>query len=135
MMPSRGVTTLKPLNGKRQAPVTAHAEKLRLLRAVAQAGMRKRQVRRIQECRGNTEQLKGTDARHRGLTFDMSGGAKGAQRPLRRPLDGGVRCHHRSPRSEASPVLRGPFRVRLVPALAAYRQSRRGQAGFGYATS
>jgi hypothetical protein len=90
MMPSRGVTTLKPLNGKRQAPVTAHAEKLRLLRAVAQAGMRKRQVRRIQECRGNTEQLKGTDARHRGLTFDMSGGAKGAQRPLRRPLDGGL---------------------------------------------
>ena len=27
----------------------------------------------------------------RGLTFDMSGGAKGAKRPLRRPLDGGVR--------------------------------------------
>ena len=27
-----------------------------------------------------------------GLTFDMSGGAKGAKRPLRRPLDGGVRC-------------------------------------------
>src|SRR5665213_2411552 len=26
-----------------------------------------------------------------GLTFDMSGGAKGAKRPLGRPLDGGVR--------------------------------------------
>ena len=29
----------------------------------------------------------------RDLTFDMSGGAKGAKRPLRRPLDGGVRPH------------------------------------------
>ena len=29
----------------------------------------------------------------RGLTFDMSGGAKGAKRPLERPLDGGVRPH------------------------------------------
>ena len=29
----------------------------------------------------------------RGLTFDMSGGAKGAKRPLGRPLDGGVRFH------------------------------------------
>jgi hypothetical protein len=28
----------------------------------------------------------------RDLTFDMSGGPKGAQRPLGRPLDGGVRC-------------------------------------------
>ena len=28
----------------------------------------------------------------RDLTFDMSGGPKGAQRPLERPLDGGVRC-------------------------------------------
>ena len=28
-----------------------------------------------------------------GLTFDMSGGPKGAKRPLERPLDGGVRCH------------------------------------------
>ena len=26
------------------------------------------------------------------LTFDMSGGPKGAKRPLARPLDGGVRC-------------------------------------------
>ena len=26
-----------------------------------------------------------------GLTFDMSGGPKGAKRPLERPLDGGVR--------------------------------------------
>ena len=26
-----------------------------------------------------------------GLTFDMSGGPKGAERPLVRPLDGGVR--------------------------------------------
>ena len=33
--------------------------------------------------------------RSRDLTFDMSGGAKGAKRPLGRPLDGGVRplCH------------------------------------------
>src|SRR5664280_1121553 len=29
----------------------------------------------------------------RGLTFDMSGGPKGAKRPLERPLDGGVRRH------------------------------------------
>jgi hypothetical protein len=29
----------------------------------------------------------------RGLTFDMSGGPKGAKRPLERPLDGGVRLH------------------------------------------
>ena len=29
----------------------------------------------------------------RNLTFDMSGGARGAKRPLARPLDGGVRCH------------------------------------------
>src|SRR5450755_3615610 len=28
-----------------------------------------------------------------GLTFDMSGGPKGAKRPLERPLDGGVRPH------------------------------------------
>ena len=27
------------------------------------------------------------------LTFDMSGGPKGAKRPLERPLDGGVRRH------------------------------------------
>ena len=37
------------------------------------------------ECRGDaTYMLR--------LTFDMSGGAKGAKRPLGRPLDGGVRC-------------------------------------------
>ena len=30
------------------------------------------------------------------LTFDMSGGAKRAQRALGRPLDGGVRAHSRS---------------------------------------
>ena len=30
---------------------------------------------------------------NRDLTFDMSGGAKGAKRPLGRPLDGGVRRH------------------------------------------
>src|SRR6186713_3043995 len=29
------------------------------------------------------------------LTFDMSGGAKGAKQPLGRPLDGGVRRHAR----------------------------------------
>jgi len=29
----------------------------------------------------------------RDLTFDMSGGPKGAKRPLARPLDGGVRFH------------------------------------------
>ena len=28
-----------------------------------------------------------------GLTFDMSGGTKGAKRPLGRPLDGGVSRH------------------------------------------
>jgi hypothetical protein len=32
--------------------------------------------------------------RIRGLTFDMSGGPKGAKRPLGRPLDGGVRRLH-----------------------------------------
>ena len=30
------------------------------------------------------------------LTFDMSGGPKGAKRPLGRPLDGGVRSHSTS---------------------------------------
>src|SRR5580765_2579421 len=30
------------------------------------------------------------------LTFDMSGGPKGAKRPLGRPLDGGVRRHDRT---------------------------------------
>src|SRR3977135_1531932 len=30
-------------------------------------------------------------SRMRGLTFDMSGGGKGAKRPLERPLDGSVR--------------------------------------------
>ena len=35
-----------------------------------------------------------------GLTFDMSGGPKGAKRPLERPLDGGVRPHRTAyPRS------------------------------------
>ena len=29
--------------------------------------------------------------KNRALTFDMSGGPKGAKRPLERPLDGGVR--------------------------------------------
>ena len=33
------------------------------------------------------------------LTFDMSGGPKGAKRPLRRPLDGGVRCRQAGIRS------------------------------------
>ena len=32
-----------------------------------------------------------THCAYRDLTFDMSGGAKGAKRPLGRPLDGGVR--------------------------------------------
>ena len=31
-------------------------------------------------------------AQKKALTFDMSGGAKDAKRPLGRPLDGGVRC-------------------------------------------
>ena len=31
----------------------------------------------------------------RRLTFDMSGGRRGAKRPLARPLDGGVRRHLR----------------------------------------
>src|SRR5947207_3317142 len=31
------------------------------------------------------------------LTFDRLGGAKGAKRPLARPLDGGVRRHRRAP--------------------------------------
>ena len=31
------------------------------------------------------------NARNRDLTFDMSGGPKGAKQPLARPLDGGVR--------------------------------------------
>ena len=33
------------------------------------------------------------DSLRQGLTFDMSGGPKGAKRPLERPLDGGVRRH------------------------------------------
>jgi len=33
------------------------------------------------------------DCSRQGLTFDMSGGPKGAKRPLGRPLDGGVRRH------------------------------------------
>ena len=32
----------------------------------------------------------GNDSVRQGLTFDMSGGPKGAKRPLGRPLDGGV---------------------------------------------
>jgi len=31
--------------------------------------------------------------KNRALTFDMSGGPKGAKRPLRRPLDEGVSSH------------------------------------------
>ena len=31
--------------------------------------------------------------KNRDLTFDMSGGTKGAKRPLERPLDGVVRRH------------------------------------------
>ena len=39
----------------------------------------------------------------RGLTFDMSGGPKGAKRPLERPLDGGVgRLPHEAARLETS---------------------------------
>ena len=41
---------------------------------------------------GRAEEHEGCTADStRGLTFDMSGGAKGAKRPLGRPLDGGVR--------------------------------------------
>src|SRR5205085_8437013 len=40
------------------------------------------------------------------LTFDMSGGAKGAKRPLGRPLDGGVRPHEigRAPSREGGTI-------------------------------
>jgi hypothetical protein len=34
-----------------------------------------------------------------GLTFDMSGGPKGAKRPLERPIDGRVRPHAASTHS------------------------------------
>ena len=40
---------------------------------------------------GGHEHLTGDSTRC--LTFDMSGGAKAAKRPLGRPLDGGVRSH------------------------------------------
>ena len=40
------------------------------------------------------------------LTFDMSGGPKGAKRPLERPLDGGVRRHHAG--TTRVPVTRAP---------------------------
>jgi len=39
-----------------------------------------------------------------GLTFDTSGGAKGAKRPLGRPLEGGVRPHALHGSSTACPV-------------------------------
>ena len=39
-----------------------------------------------------TAQRLNSIAQKRALTFDMSGGPKGAKRPLERPLDGGVRC-------------------------------------------
>jgi hypothetical protein len=42
-------------------------------------------------------------AAYRNLTFDMSGGPKGAKRPLGRPLDGGVRL----PRGATSRLKRG----------------------------
>jgi len=44
----------------------------------------------------------------RDLTFDMSGGPKGAKRPLERPLDGGVRRH--GPRSDGCLPLRATQR-------------------------
>ena len=40
-----------------------------------------------------------------GLTFDMSGGPKGAKRPLERPLDGGVRRHCLHTRTECKASL------------------------------
>ena len=54
----------------------------RLARAVLRAARRLR-VRIRLAC--------SSSPRSRDLTFDMSGGPKGAQRPLGRPLDGGVR--------------------------------------------
>jgi len=47
--------------------------------------------------------------RSRGPTFDMSGGAKGAKRPLGRPLDGGVR-HQRN--SVPSQTQSGPISLK-----------------------
>src|ERR1019366_8996581 len=52
-----------------------------------------------------------------GLTFDMSGGPKGAQRPLERPLDGGVRRHFTSRTQEMA------F-LRLIAAFAKFCFSR-----------
>ena len=42
-------------------------------------------------CGYRTKVLRCIELRQRRLTFDMSGGARGAKRPLGRPLDGGVR--------------------------------------------
>ena len=49
-----------------------------------------------------------THCAYRDLTFDMSGGAKGAKRPLGRPLDGGVRSHSLGRPSRGLPQPMGP---------------------------
>ena len=43
--------------------------------------------------RQNADDSRSRDGVQCSLTFDMSGGARGAKRPLARPLDGGVRRH------------------------------------------
>ena len=51
------------------------------------------QLGRIELGKATAHELVNATGVHWRLTFDMSGGAKGAQRPLGRPLDGGVRRH------------------------------------------
>ena len=58
-------------------------------------------------------------AAHRGLTFDMSGGPKGAKRPLGRPLDGGVRRHFLvAGHGSTTPGVRAQYRKYVAFALA-----------------
>ena len=52
------------------------------------------------------------------LTFDMSGGPKGAKRPLGRPLDGGVRCLLEQ---------RSVFATHVTMALGSYQRRPRGR--------
>ena len=76
---------------------------LRRRRPINCSAIRNAQERPEQEHNGSVEDEL-TDRRGHGhelwgLTLDMSGGPKGAKRPLERPLDGGVRP--RGPRNDS----------------------------------